>query len=90
MKRTAEGDHPLPEGLVEALAPKEDVEEDSPEEKLLPEEQAEEVEDKEGDPKGVEEWQRLEVEAEDVVIRNYTMVETLQDMRRSSRLGWPA
>ena len=77
VRRSAEGEHPLPESMVEALSPKEDVKEVSPEEELLPERQEEEVEDREGDPTGVEEWKRLEVEAEDVIIRNYTMVETL-------------
>lgn len=35
----------------------------------------EEVE--EGDPRLLDEWERLEVEAEEVEIQNYTMVETL-------------
>ena len=48
-----------------------------PEEPLVPEVQGEVEEAKEGDPKRLEEWERLEVEAEDVIIRNYTMVETL-------------
>ena len=30
---------------------------------------------KQGDPKLLQEWERLEVEAEDVEVRNYTMVE---------------
>ena len=33
---------------------------------------------KQGDPKLLEEWERLEVEAEDVEVRNYTMVECLK------------
>ena len=44
---------------------------------LLPRQEEEEVEKKEGDGKPLEEWLRLEVEAEDIEIQNYTLVETL-------------
>ena len=77
MKRTAEGDDPLPQSIVDALTAAEEPGEDPHEEPLLPEVQEGEVESKEGDPKKLEEWERLEVEAEDVIIRNYTLVETL-------------
>ena len=77
VKKTVDGADPLPQSLVETLATAEDPEEVPPEEPLVPEVQGEVEEAKEGDPKRLEEWERLEVEAEDVIIRNYTMVETL-------------
>ena len=45
---------------------------------LLPEAEPEEIPGDEGDPKVLEEWERLEVESEDVAVMiSYTMVETL-------------
>ena len=69
--RTASGDDPLPQSMVEALAS------EPPDDPLLPEVQAGDSEIKEVDPKRLEEWERLEVESEDVIIKTYTMVETL-------------
>lgn len=42
-----------------------------PDNPLVPDVQEEEEEIKEGDPRRLDEWERLEVEAEDVIIRNY-------------------
>ena len=45
---------------------------------LLPEAEPEEIPGDEGDPKVLEEWERLEVESEDVAVMiSYTMVDTL-------------
>ena len=77
VKKNAEGVIPLPQSMVEILGGLEEMPEDAPEEPLLPEVESEEVSVKEGDGRDLEEWERLEVEAEDVVIRNYTIVETL-------------
>lgn len=73
---------PLPLRMEEMLGEKSLDEEDPPQEEMQPILVEEEVEKKEGDEKAFEEWLRLEVEAEDVEIQNYTMVETL-----SSRQG---
>ena len=77
VRKVAHGEEPLPESLREALGEVEDQKDDEGEDQLLPEVQEEEVEAHEGDPKKLEEWERLEVEAEDVAIKNYTIVETL-------------
>ena len=73
VRRTAEGEDPLPQSLAEALASKESDDEEPVEGPLLPEAQEEPVEAGEGDPKGMEEWERLEVEAEEVVIIGTTL-----------------
>lgn len=64
------GANPFASIMVEALGC-------APEEPLLPEAEPEEVAVREGDGRALKEWERLEVEAEEVAIRNYTMVETL-------------
>ena len=69
----------LPLCLEETLGAKEDEREQEDEE-LLPaveEEELEESDRREEDAKGLDEWERLEVEAEEIEIQNYTMVETL-------------
>ena len=73
--------------MVDALEPREEPEGESGEDPLLPEAQPEEVEVKEGDPKRMEEWERLEVESEAVVIKNYTMVETLTSRQGAELKG---
>ena len=77
VKKNAEGAIPLPQSIVQALDSLEEPTEEAPEEPLLPEVEAEDVEMKVGDGRDLEEWERLEVESEEVAIRNYTMVETL-------------
>ena len=69
----------LPLSLEETLGAHDEGGEPEGEE-LLPAwegETLEEAETKEEDAKGLEEWKRLEVEAEEIAIQNYTMVETL-------------
>ena len=82
VRKTADGEDPLLQSMVDALAPQEEDQGDHEGDQLLPEALEEEVEYREGDAKRLEEWERLEVEAEEVIIRNYTLVETL-----SSRQG---
>ena len=55
----------------------EEPSEEGQEEDLLPRQEPEEVPLREGEPKALEEWERLEVEAEDVAVMNYTLVETM-------------
>ena len=70
VRRTALGDEPLPQSMVEALAGADTSPPEPPDDPLLPEVQAEDNEIKEVDPK------RL-VESEDMIIKDYTMVEIL-------------
>ena len=74
VRRTASGDDPLPQSMVEALAGEDTSPPEPPDDPLLPEVQAEDSEIKEVDPKRLEEWERLEVESEDVIIKNYTIL----------------
>ena len=70
----------LPLALEEMKAgvkPEEEVEE----KELQPAIEEEEVVRQEGDPRLLEEWERLEVESQEVEIQNYTMVETLTSAR---------
>ena len=70
---------PLPLSLEETLGDRREEGEPDGEEVLpaLEEEELEEAERKEEDAKRLEEWMKLEVEAEEIEIQNYTMVETL-------------
>ena len=73
----------LPLSLEEKLGVRDDVKEPD-EEELLPavqEEEPEEAESREADVRDMEEWVRLEVEAEDIEVQNYTMVETLESRK---------
>ena len=77
VRKNADGTIPLPQSMLDALKVMETPEEEAKDEVLLPEEEAEEVPVQEGDQKALEEWERLEVEAEDVAVMNYIVVETL-------------
>ena len=69
----------LPLSLEETLGGRDGQGEPEGEELLpaLEDEVREEAETEDGDAKALEEWMRLEVEAEEIEIQNYTMVETL-------------
>ena len=71
---------PLPLGLEEAKGVPVEDEEPKPEElvPVLEEVEPEVHEERAEDVKAMEEWEKLEVEAEDIEIQNYTMVETLE------------
>ena len=83
IKKGPDGSSPLPESILQALKVMEEPSEEGQEEDLLPRQEPEEVPLREGEPKALEEWERLEVEAEDVAVMNYTLVETMTSRQGS-------
>eukprot|EP00913_Durusdinium_trenchii_P016583 g15588.t1 len=77
VKKNADGMVPLPQEILDALKVMEEPPEEEEGGDLLPRAEPEDVQQSDGDPKVLEEWERLEVEAEEVSVMNYTLVETL-------------